>query len=255
MKFSFCTNCRNRLADLQQTLPLNLAQLVQDEEIVLLDYHGGEDLLGWIRRDLPSYLEQYSLRYYRENTANRFFMAHAKNISHLLGQGHVLVNLDADNFLDEAYLTTLRTSDWDKLVMLYPFAGSGGFKGRTAVRTDAFRQAGGYDEAMDQGYGYEEIDLYRRLRVLYPTGVKHVKIDPKTAIETPEALKAAGQKIPGTRIVESNRAHQFMSNSNLAKRKLMANRGRTWGAAALTDQHGMAVFVGACGSLVQRVAS
>lgn len=255
VKFSFCTTCRDRFADLQLTLPNNRALIHDDEELLLLDYCGPDDLLGWAQSTFTHAVTRGRLRVYRENTAPRFFMSHAKNVAHLLARGKVLVNLDADNYLTPEYLNTLRAADWDKVWVLYPRSGSGGFKGRTAIRADIFHELGGFDETMNKGYGYEEIDLYRRLArhavqkfgkpthsAVTRSTVAHVNIDPASAIPTTPENKAAGQ-VDGWTVADSEKVHRRICEANLRANKVVANAGRDWGVATVQSSDGKTLAV------------
>lgn len=99
-KISYCTTCKGRLWQLKQTLPTNIKLTNEDVQIVLLDYHSEDGLEDYIRQEYDEYLNDGRLVYYKLTTVvNNFDMAYAKHIVHLLAKGHVLFNLDADNFI------------------------------------------------------------------------------------------------------------------------------------------------------------
>lgn len=240
MQISFCTSVRNRLSDIQQTLPANLLLLREDEELVVLDYASPDGLRDWVLKTFPKQLQSGQLRLYSEPAAPRFVMSHAKNVSGLLGQGLILVNVDADNFLTDDYLKTVREFPAG-MGMIYPRWGSGGFKGRVAIRRDIFRKMGGHDERMNAGYGYEEIDLYERTRRLHP--VSYVKIDPASCIPTSLEKKAEAQAGSLT-MHQSGDIHVALSRQAIRAKQLVANKGKLWGVADLIDHTGTVLRTG-----------
>ena len=244
MRISFCTTCRGRRADLEKTLRHNLDKiLIDNEEIVLLDYNCPDGTRQWALTEFAVEIRYGILRLYSERTATRFIMSHAKNVSHLLATGEILVNLDGDNYLDPAYLSIIRSHDFQRVPMVYPRKGSGGFKGRTAIAARVFESVGGYDEAMNRGYGYEEIDLFKRLKKAgYAT--RDIRIDPSTVIETSEEQKVAAQLVRGTTVGYSTQIHRCISEENLSEKRYVANGLNPWGSATVYDAGGNEVRVG-----------
>ena len=99
MNVVFCTTIKNRSFHLAQTLPKNLAGNPRSK-FVILDYNSGDDL-----KAIPE-LQSDQVRLYRHPCDGPFRMAHAKNMAHRLGireGADVLVNLDADNLLQNGF--------------------------------------------------------------------------------------------------------------------------------------------------------
>ena len=266
--YVFCTCCRNRLGDLQQTLGVNLARMPKHAVMVVLDYNGADGAAEWARDNFRNEINGGRLRVYKENTSPRWFHSHAKNVCHRLATSiapladapsdTVLVNLDADNFLTSDYLAFLTSRPWARttnnghLQMAYPKGGNGGYIGRNAVLASSFFALGGYDESMIFGYGYEDVDLVSRAR---GAGLKteHHKIPYEDVIETPVTAKANGNA-NGVSLRVSNNAHRDISNENMTSRRFTANTGRVWGDATVFDDLGHAIRSGLILSGVQTAA-
>lgn len=147
MNVSFVTTCKGRRWQLEQTLATNLETLKKDHELVLLDYHSGDDILSYIKANFGKYLANGQLVYYQLATPKRYFeMAYAKNVAHLLGQGRVLFSLDADNFIgddidyvDSIVDNVIYTPD------IYPGC-MGGIYGRIGLTKNTFLMLNGYNE-------------------------------------------------------------------------------------------------------------
>lgn len=253
LRIVFCTTCRSRLKNLKATLPGNLALLAPGESIIVLDYNCPQGTAAWTSAEFPDEIAGGRLRVYRESTAPRFFMSHAKNVAHLLGAdagGAVLVNVDADNSLGPVYLDQLRGADWSKLLHL---AGrpdssrrrSGSGHGRIACRADAFVAAGGYDEDFVWGWGFDDTDLTHRTARLYPGGdtVQYARLDRK-CVRYNSGSRETGQLDPKVRARQSIKRHATASKENLAAGRLRANAGRRWGVAYLVDSAGVVARTG-----------
>ncbi len=243
MKVSYCTTCRDRLGDLQLTLPRNLDLIGAGEEIVLLDYNSRDGLRDWVRTNFGRDLGAGRLRLYSEGTAPRYFSCHAKNISKLLGLAPVVINLDADNYLTHDYLQTIRAHDFNSVPLVYANNGSGGHKGRVAFLTSLFWRMGGYDEQLDKGYGDDEVDLIKRTKATRKYRVRGIPVAPGAVIPTPDMLRAQGNP-PGVSLRQSNDIHRGMSRANIRARRLVANTGRRWGQATLLDHEGNELTTG-----------
>ena len=253
MRIVFCTTCRSRLNNLKATLPGNLALLGPGESIVTLDYNCPQGTAAWAAAEFPGEIAGGLLRVYRESTAPRFFMAHAKNVAHLLGASagaSVLVNLDADNSLGPVYLDQLRGADWSTLLLLAgrPDSGRGrrgSGRGRVACRVDAFLAAGGYDEDFVWGWGYDDTDLTHRTARLYPgaDAIQHARLD-RNCIRYNSSSRQTGQLDPKVKAKQSIERHARASEENLAAGRLRANAGRRWGVADLVDSAGVVARTG-----------
>ena len=66
-KISFCTTCMGRLHDLKVTLPFNIKdnQDYDDLEFVILDYNSGDNLWDWMKNNMSHEIEIGKVSYYR----------------------------------------------------------------------------------------------------------------------------------------------------------------------------------------------
>src|ERR1700733_7919192 len=80
-KVAFVTTCKGRLQHLQETLPVNMGNN-HNAKFVVLDYNSRDGLLEYLVQNHSSQINQGRLAVYSFPTAERFQMAHAKNMAH-----------------------------------------------------------------------------------------------------------------------------------------------------------------------------
>ena len=97
---SICTDCMNRLSDIQHTLPANIEaeQSYPDLEFVLLDYNSSDGLGDWVRSEMMGHIESGRLVYYRTEEPQFFNFSHSRNVAMRLATGEIINNVDADNY-------------------------------------------------------------------------------------------------------------------------------------------------------------
>lgn len=179
----FVTTCKGRAQHLKLTLPQNLADNADyhDCKFVVLDYSSEDDLLGYLSNFeaslLSGRLSVYSLR-----GADKFRMAHAKNVAHrcgLLEGADILVNLDADNYTGPGFARWIAENWKDNHFMWARIkAGMSNFRGcsgRIAVTARQFLCAGGYDEKYET-WSPDDKDFNARLCRI---GFEGIEIDPQ----------------------------------------------------------------------------
>jgi GT2 family glycosyltransferase len=172
-KIALCTTCRNRTQHLKQTLPRNLADAADDDNVVfvVVNYNSQDDLMEWLRADHSHDIASGKLVVYTYADANVFHMAHAKNVSHrcgILEGAQILVNVDADNFIGAGFTHHVReligNDDniflWSRMI---PHVLARGISGRIAVSARAFVNVGGYDECFAT-WSCDDKDFNQRLR-------------------------------------------------------------------------------------------
>lgn len=139
MFISICTQIKNRIHQLKQTIDVNIETLKKhsDVEWVVVDYESTDGLDEYIK----NYIEKYEfIKYYQTKNAE-YSIPIAKNLCARLSIGNYLFNLDCDNFLDDI-IEQIKTTDQGVFCNEY----LKGTFGRIGLHKNIFKQLGGYDE-------------------------------------------------------------------------------------------------------------
>lgn len=145
-RVSFCTTCKGRLWQLEQTLPNNLKILDDYSEIVLLDYQSPDGLKNYIFDNFKEELGNGRLKYYETVEDYAYSSAYAKNLVHKIATGDILFNLDADNYLYDGILYELRLLKDNQLFLPKLGVDNDGLFGRLGYTRESFMSFQGYDE-------------------------------------------------------------------------------------------------------------
>lgn len=177
----------NRLSHVKATLPKN----IQDNEnypaieFVLLDYNSSDGLEEWVKSDLQSYINKGVLTYFKSTEPTSFHRSHSRNIMFRLATGDIVCNVDADNFIGKnfaGYINNVFVEN-ERVFLCADTTGERYYIpdvfGRFCVKKEDFINIGGYDEDLS-GYGYEDIDLYTRIKML---GRQEVVIEDTTFLK------------------------------------------------------------------------
>lgn len=168
MSLSLCTTCMNRTHHLKLTLPYNLREISQfwpHASITLINYNSTDDMHDWVMRTFQAEMRYGLLHYFRTVEPRYFRMSHAKNVAHLLSQGDILFNVDADNFVDRSLIACIFKSfriNPDILMRGEQFFGVGG---RIAILRKNFLRLRGYNESFI-GWGEEDEEFYERCLIM-----------------------------------------------------------------------------------------
>lgn len=159
---SYCTTCCNRLWQLALTLPKNLKNLKENEELILVNYGSTDSLTRYIQssRLCLKSIENKKLIYAEVLDVKNYHSSKAKNIAHILGNGDFLVNLDADNFNSGMHKRILKHKNKNCLIY-FAVEKYWNSYGRIAIKKDSFYKLGGYDESF-MPMGFQDIDLIVR---------------------------------------------------------------------------------------------
>lgn len=187
---SYCTVCMNRLSHLQQTLPFNLEENndFDNVQFVVLDYNSKDGLEAWVKADLADYIKSGKLIYYKNNDAEQFHRSHSRNMAFRLANADLLCNVDADNMVLRQY-TEFILGCFEQEPDIFVTADTTGTHyfvrdvvGRICCRKEDFFQVQGFDETMS-GYGFEDNDLISRLERMGKKRVIIENIDLLSAIK------------------------------------------------------------------------
>ena len=241
LKISFCTTCKGRLEHLQQTLPQNIADNrdYPNVEFVVVDYNSNDGMQDWIKENFQKEMESGLLKYVRTDEPEYWQMSHAKNMSHRMATGDVLVNLDADNFTGKNAASWLNDQfKEDPNIVLRPSrettkipGWSGSAAGRIAITKENFDTIRGYDEEI-KGWGKEDsrfIDCTHRLglkwqdipiellggAIMQPYEEKIANYDPQLQADSLKSMYAKGTLDKMQRAVERlvDREMAFVNSS------------------------------------------
>ena len=165
-KIAFCITCMNRLHHLQQTLEQNIQDnyLPEDVEFILLDYNSKDGLEQWVNQTMMQHIESGILAYYKTMEPEYYFRSHSRNMTFRLANAGLLCNLDADNFLGKGFASFMMEefSMQERIFYTSDESAHDTF-GRICVTQNDYLSVKGYNESL-QGYGYEDIDLFSRLK-------------------------------------------------------------------------------------------
>lgn len=190
---AFCTTCRNRLKQLNQTLESNLSLLEENQMISLVDFGSSDGLSDWIWKNFESDIKNKKLSFFQVTNSVNWSSPKAKNLAHRLAPAKYLFNLDADNSLDISDLNSIRHAAKNNQVT-HQFSGDwrDGSVGRIGIPKDLFLKIGGYDEAL-LPMSVQDIDLLNRVHSLQ---IKILKLSPpsKPAIQNSFEDKMANIK-------------------------------------------------------------
>ena len=232
MKLSYCISIKNRKSHLIKTLPESVKNLLNLKgylyEICICDYSSSDDLETYIKEFLnltPNIEIHYKLIKYRHS----YHHSRAKNISHKMASGDILINLDADNIVTTQYHKLIYKSFKNGADLVWPGISKysvGGGIGRIAIKKDIFLNLGGYDEEI-VGWGYEDMDLLERVRcsgynvtTIRDSTVRFIRHEDCYRYENTE------EKIPINITAERNK--KYIDNK-LSNKEYISNIGRTWG--------------------------
>ena len=145
---TFCTTCKGRLWQLEQTLPHNLAKLEENCDLVLLDYQSPDGLRDYIFNNFQAELSSGKLKYFRLEHDYNYTSSYAKNVAHKLATGEVLFNLDGDNQIHEGLIAELRDLKHHQFFLPRLHGNDEGSYGRLGYTRRTFHMLGGYDETI-----------------------------------------------------------------------------------------------------------
>ncbi len=158
MLISYCTNCHNRLWQLQKTLEHNLKFLKKGEvELCILAYND-DSIEPFFKKVYPEYLSDKRVKIknhkdeYKPLDGSDYACGYVKHLAHEMGSGTILFNLDADNYIGNvhSYLLNLKPNE---ILNNIPFKFDGR-NGRIGIHKTMYDLVGGYEDKgrSDDGY-------------------------------------------------------------------------------------------------------
>lgn len=166
MKISYCIAIRDRLFHLKQTLPISVKENSGvDAEFVISDSGSIDGLEEWLSSSFPAELKSGAIKHFRTIAPKFWQFAREKNLSHSYASGQIVCNLDADNIATKAFSMWLLSTFSENENSVAYFLGDaawGGGGGRVTLSAKSFKSLGGYDEYLNNGWGYDDMDLVNR---------------------------------------------------------------------------------------------
>lgn len=143
---SFCTTCKGRLWQLQQTLPTNVSRLEEGCDIIILDYQSPDGLKEWLFENFDTEIQNGKIKYFSLNENYNYSSSYAKNLAHKLATGDILFNLDGDNYITGGLIQELRTIKDSEIFLPRYHGNDEGSFGRLAYTKKTFYKLNGYNE-------------------------------------------------------------------------------------------------------------
>lgn len=241
--FTICTTCMNRLHDLSKTLPKNLEDNAdyEDVEFLVLDYSSNDGLKKWIQgsAEIKQYLDSGRLVVYRVDGQTYFRPNHSRNMSFRLATGEMVANVDSDNFTHKGYVSRLNecasVSDSNLLIVPDNFLVRGNnrifLKGRFALYKKDIELLQGFDEELDDGFGHDDLNFVFRAML---AGFKIVRYESKYTegrLETKDAERVLYVKNKDYRKMQDVNAsitHNKLSRGKIAVNPNGWGKGIVW---------------------------
>lgn len=229
-QISFCITCKNRLHQISKTLLKNLddnRSMSEFIEFVLVDFGSTDGLKDWIIANFSEDVKTGYLNFFYTKELPNFHASVAKNTSHKLAKGKIVVNLDCDNFtgIDGGLYILSQFSTYGTSIVLHQGSvdPTDGSFGRISMLKKYFLAIGGYDESFHP-MAYQDKDLIHRsveFGLFYT-----IKDDPKynKAISNlkDESILYTNSSTPYFIMVRENR---LLSLKNIREGNIIVNNG------------------------------
>ncbi len=200
LKISLCTVVKNRFDHIVITLKhnINIAKKYAGQiDLNILDYNSTDGLEAYLFEQawFLEAIENNLLTYYKNYDAKYYHRTLPKNKIHFLAKGTYLINIDADNFVDENYLNYCLLMIKKELhFFLRPsHQNSAGAFGRIMIYHKDFKKIGGYNLNIEN-YGFEDSEITLRLKKI---GIKQI-VTPNNLhlafIDHDDKLRVANEK-------------------------------------------------------------
>lgn len=248
---SIVTRCMNRLHDVSRTLPVNIkhAEDYQQVEFVLLDYGSTDGVGRWVRDEMMDHIQSGKLVYYRTTEPKYFCPNHSQNVTFRLAEGSLVANVDTDNYIHKGYLERLNqcASVASSRLLIVPdnFLIPGGdrlyLKGRFAMYKKDIEMLRGFDEDLDGGFGYDDMNFVLRAMM---AGFKMPRFEKRfTDGRLPTTNEQRVSMVKNKDYKTMLKRNEELMMQKLCRGRLDVNRDRHWGKATLVKNFSQVVRV------------
>ncbi|SMD32979.1 hypothetical protein SAMN04488029_1340 [Reichenbachiella faecimaris] len=208
------------------TLRQNLNDNLTDRkfiEFILMDFDKGDHVKNWIIKEFGEFLSDGYLKYFHCPSLDQWNASIAKNTSHKMASGAVLVNLDCDNYTGlqggSFVLDQFRKAEENIVLWQFSKIKQDGSFGRISITRDLFKILGGYDESF-LPMGYQDDDLMARAKARGALLIHRRNPEYNRAIPNEKYLPAA------MTYKEMKMANKALSKKNVRLGMLIANSGQ-----------------------------
>lgn len=230
-KISIVTTCMGRLKDLMQTLPKNIEDNSDYDniEFVIVDYNSPENEGGWIKHTYSDMIESGKMIYCRTDEPKYYSMAHSRNIGFKIATGEIINSVDADNYTNKGFATYINQLANEQPRKAIFAKGKKMLRGRLGFYKDEFiNELGGYSEDL-VSYGHEDHDIVYRAWVLgYCMMWYGGKYFSKTSSRKHQTINYLEKDWKHT-----EKRNKIISYYNIISGRLKANNKLHWGKAKL----------------------
>lgn len=231
-KISICTTVMGRLHDLKVTLPKNIEDNkdYDNVEFVILDYNSQDGLGDWVKSEMEDHLSTGKVVYFRTEEPEFYSMTKSRNLAFKCATGDIVNNVDADSFTNEGFVSYLNKVANQKPERAIFAKGKKMLRGRLGFFKDDFiNLLGGYDEAIEH-YGHDDHDLMNRawaqgFKLMWWGGEYY------DCVEGHKKHQTENMKQPDWKLTEIQ--NKLISAKNIIAGKLKANEGKEWGKGTL----------------------
>lgn len=234
IKISFCISCMNRFWQVKNTLVQNLKDNYEDKDIVefiLIDFNSNDGLKDFVLDKFKKEVKEGYLKYYFTQELDSWNAPITRNTTHIIANGDILVNLDADNYTGyrggKFLLDIYKNNDRNIFVHQGEGIFGKGNSGRISYYKEDFLKLGGYNQDF-MPMGHLDSDLINRF-VAY--GIKRINVTDdkynKTIKNTKDdSIKKCKSKYTWSEMCKYN---VNLSNNNISNNKLIANKSKKIG--------------------------
>lgn len=234
-RISMCTSVSNRMRQFSQVFDRNIDLLNQhpNAEWVILNFNSRDNLDQFMMDQLKR-AECRQIVYVRETSGDMFHMSRVKNITHKIATGQILVNLDADNYINDAIDLVKESFRPGGVDALHNWSGTqfDGTFGRLFIRREVFLKYGGYDESFFP-MGYQDTDfIIRMLADSAKVGLRKCK-QLGYAIENTKEQSIEHCRIKDLTWLQYNARNRATSHNRYHTGERIVNKTKPWGTGKL----------------------
>lgn len=227
-KISICTNSMDRAYQLKETYVKNIEDNIDYKNIewVLLNYGSKDNIDDWVKKTLMHYIGKGTVSYY-QTSAKYYSMSHSRNIVFKLATGDIVLNVDADHFVNKGFAAKINEiANYAKEKVVF-VKGRRRNRGRLGMFKKDFLTLGGYDEDLI-GYGFDDKDLLLRA---FHSGFKIIPFGSEYCELVEDHKPHSGGRYQYSNWRYTQDRNAILSLLNLTRNRYVANEGRFWGSA------------------------